>query len=700
MSLKKERQASSATALSGPKRRWRGTPTSVICGRLGRVTDRTAAAPPETTGYVLSHEADGTSFTVRENLVDILERELLGPINGPEEMLPFSPRQQYLVGLIAPVKLTSTSASELDQDDADDLTEVRLDDDGATVGRGVSTVAADEGDADAEDDDAEDRAPKQGLMIPASMGLRFQLPVDLVSFTVTASWGTYETIETGGVSKAGRPIRKYQRTPVEEARTIALADLTPGHTATVVLRDAICLRIDRYDDPEFGRVLVEIALCNDRETPLPIPSSMWMFQTKLLVDAGGAEVFLPVRDVLEQAWPEHDGEVRRLDLQYKDRLEFAIGRTCSADWLAGEGARRATSVSTVWLPTAATPQTRASEVEGATLSMKALSAITPDELRSGLAPLVSGYGAWLDRQEATASELPAHLHETAEFALWEARQAHQRLVAGLEFVASDPTALQCFRFMNRVMRDQRIASQVAEARKSESALSIALARQNLEAAEADGKQVAVVAPIPARVHPHAASRALTDPAAAFRSAERRLGSSCCSSRPVAARPRRTWASRPIPSRSGDGRRCVESADGPLNGRDGVSVLMRYTLGCSPPNNSSAQRALVCAAELARREDEATWGAEPFRIGLWVGTDVSPKRFDEADEQLEKVNDGASHRLTVLQISVARGAAPRSPRRDVKGDPTRGACSCTAATNWPLPILEGGRRSRGPSGADG
>ena len=91
MSLKEERQASPATAFPGLKRRWRGTPTSVICGRLGRVTDRTAAAPSEITGYVLSHEADGTSFTVRENLADILERELLGPINGPEEVLPFRP---------------------------------------------------------------------------------------------------------------------------------------------------------------------------------------------------------------------------------------------------------------------------------------------------------------------------------------------------------------------------------------------------------------------------------------------------------------------------------------------------------------------------------------------------------------------------------------------------------------------------------
>ena len=146
------------------------------------------------------------------------------------------------------------------------------------------------------------------------------------------------------MTKAGRPIRHYQRIPVEERRTIRLADLVPGKTASIALRDDACLRVDRYDDPQFGRVLVEIALCNDRETPMPIPLSMWMFQTKLQVDAGGAEVFLPVRDVLEQDWPEHDEEVKRLNLQYRNRLEFAIGRTCSVDWTVKEGSRRATAV--------------------------------------------------------------------------------------------------------------------------------------------------------------------------------------------------------------------------------------------------------------------------------------------------------------------------------------------------------------------
>ena len=166
------------------------------------MTDGTDVARPQA-AYGLNHQLDGSSLAVRENLLDILERELLGPIHGPEEVLPFSPRSQYLVGHIAPVKLTVSSvaaSSDDDSPDRGDLVEVRTDDDGLTEGRGLPAYAADETEADAEDDDAEDRAPKQGLMIPASMGLRFQVPADLESFTVTASWGTYETVETDQVT--------------------------------------------------------------------------------------------------------------------------------------------------------------------------------------------------------------------------------------------------------------------------------------------------------------------------------------------------------------------------------------------------------------------------------------------------------------------------------------------------------------------
>ena len=34
-------------------------------------------------------------------------------------------------------------------------------------------------------------------------------------------------------------------------------------------------------------------------------------------------------------------------------------------------------------------------------------------------------------------------------------------------------------------------------------------------------------------------------------------------------------------------------------------------------------ALICACEVIRRENPAQWGAEPFRIGLWVGSSTTP-----------------------------------------------------------------------------
>lgn len=596
--------------------------------------------------YELNFALDDTSFTVRENLADILERELLGPKFGPDEVLPFSPGSQYLVGLIAPVRLSSSAEVGADGDDASDLLEVRGDGASSHSQRGVPVNASDETDADTDEDDPDDRTPKQGLMVPASMGLRFQVPSDLAAFTAVASWGTYESVESDDVSSTGRPIRHYQRKPVEVACSVAMADLVPGQTLSLPLQDSIVLRIDRYDDPGFNRVLVEIALCNDRETPLPIPVSMWMFQTQLRVDAGGAEVFLPVRDVLEQVWPEHDEEVRRLDLQYRDRLEFAIGRTCSADWIAKRGARRATAVHTTWLPTAETAQTRARTVDGMLLSMDALSRATPQELIAGLEPLVVGYGTWLDEQEAIAAALPTHLQETADDVLFEARKVNSRLKAGLEFVTTSEEALRCFHFMNRVMRDQRTASQIALIRSSDPQLSVDDARERIDKDDS-GQPRAEWRPFQlAFILMQLA--ALSDPTAVQRSGDvKRVellffptgGGKTEAYLGLAAY---TFAIR---RRQG----IIDSSEGALSGLDGVSVLMRYTLRLLTAQQFQRATALVCAAELARLEDEVTWGMEPFRIGLWVGTDVSPKRFEEAEEQLARANEYGSHRLTVLQI---------------------------------------------------
>ena len=591
--------------------------------------------------YELTYSPDGRSWTARENLGDILERELLGPAGGAEEILDGSPDAAYLVGRIAPVKLTAGGDDPTQEGEVDAATDVgdAMD---AEQSRGVPLTAVDDSTVESDEDTAEDAPPKRGLMIPASMGLRFQIPTGLASFVVHSSWGVYNPIGGDDPERRGR---RYQRTPVARDIAVQVRDLRPGHTRTIPLVDEIVLRIDVYDDAERERLLVDVALCNDKETPRRIPVNAWLYQTKLTVDAGGSAVFLPVTDTLTDTRREEDDELRRLNLQYRDKLEFAIGRTCSVGWgRVDPDTRRTATVWTTWLPVVETPQTTAAEIAEAELDMQVLALADRDALEAGLQPIVDGYRTWPDEQADGARALPDHLREDADELVHEARQVADQLAAGVEHLLADDEALRCFRFMNRVMADQRVQTQVAELRAAQPEMSIAVARSSIiDTVRSPHSwrtfQLAfVLMQLPL----------LTDPAAEARSgatAKAQLlffptgGGKTEAYLGLAAY---TFAIR---RRQG----VVDTDDGGVDGHSGVAVLMRYTLRLLTAQQFQRATALVCAAEMARRDDVDTWGQEPFRIGLWVGTDVSPKRFDEAAAQLGKVSEGRAHRLTVLQI---------------------------------------------------
>ena len=147
------------------------------------MTTPDAGRPPQ---YRLEHEPDGSSWTARENMADVLERELLGPMNGATEVIDGAPDAAYLVGRIAPFKLTAGTGDPQDADTGEPDTDVG-DADDAEAGRGVPLTEVDDSGAGADEDSGLEDTPQQrGLMIPASMGLRCQIPADLESFTVTA----------------------------------------------------------------------------------------------------------------------------------------------------------------------------------------------------------------------------------------------------------------------------------------------------------------------------------------------------------------------------------------------------------------------------------------------------------------------------------------------------------------------------------
>ena len=604
--------------------------------------------------YPLLHEPDGRSWTARENLADILHREILGPADGDEEVIEVAPDVRYLLGRIAPVRLTDAPG---DPDDPHVTAELSED---PGEGRGVPAVGQDDQAPDGGEDNVEDEPQKRGLMIPASMGLRFQVPLDLDAFTVTASWGVYNPAKSERTTPTGRKIPAYQRTHVERSTVVRPAELTEDRTTAIPLLDEVALRIDCHRDDESGRLLVELALCNDRETPRRIPVHAWMFQTSLRVHADGRDAFLPVADLLTDTRFEPDDELRRLNLQYRDRLEFAIGRTCSADWTVAEGARRASEVRTTWLPVVDTPQTAAREIPGALLDMRRLAGAAVEEISAGLAPIATAYADWLQGQAEAALSLPDHLRTDAQEAVQEAGRVRDQLAGGLEFLLGDEEALRCFRFMNQVMADQRIQTQIADLRAGSPKLSRSEARRQVLARGPIAHswrtfQLAfILMQIESLMTPELARRSgdlarvelLFFPTGGGKT-EAYLGLAAYA---FAARRRQSLS---------------PGADPSIDGRAGVTVLMRYTLRLLTSQQFQRATAMVCSAELARRADPDTWGTEPFRIGLWVGTDVSPKRFEEADEQLRKVNDGRTHRLTVRQIQRCPWCGTRIEPRNLR-----------------------------------
>ncbi|WIX85855.1 DISARM system helicase DrmA [Amycolatopsis sp. DG1A-15b] len=617
-----------------------------------------------------------SSTQVRGDLVDLIEQELLGPREGAEEEILGTPRAQYSVGALAPVTIDPEQAIATTSETAADETG-----DPAETGEAISDVDrehlpqqgvpvdTDQETGTADDEEDRDEGPKGALTHPSSMGLRFQVPRNCGVLAVIATWGRYEGRRRE--NEGGRKILYSQRTPFERSVEIDVQD--PGEHVIlkpIELDDDVTLRVELFPLPD--RIIVEIALSNDRVTGMDAPPKDWLFQTKLKVksNSGGA-MFLPTRDAMEDSYDEDNDERRRLDLQYRHRLEFAIGRTCSATWTADEQTRRAVSVETTWLPTADVAQTVPGAAAGAITAMKVLAQLEADGAEAAFGPLIDGYSAWLAGQQAIAdNELPEHLRETAEDAIGEAEVVAERLREGMELLKNDQQALQAFQFMNRAMRDQRIHSQVAAARASDESKKINDVLAELIAREPDDPSVAswrpfqlafVLLQLPA----------LTDPAHPYRSGgaanvellffptgggktEAYLG--------LAAY---TFAIRRLQGK-------VETDDGMLDGGDGVAVLMRYTLRLLTSQQFQRAAALVCAAELIRQEDAVTWGEKPFSIGLWVGSAVSPKRYKDAERQVIEArgeNSWRAHGLTVLQLQRCPWCGTKiDPKRDVVADP--------------------------------
>lgn len=568
--------------------------------------------------------------------------DLLGPVDGTDETLHQDPRYRYLVGMLAP-------AAERDDDEPLALAASAGDEpDREAPAKAEQLDFGAEGEFPADEDDGEDGKTRSSLF-PSSMGLSFAVEGTVKELDVRVTWGRY--VKAAGepaASDEGQGDRVWERHHEDRSATVELVggQLTPvafattrpaGASEAALGQVVLTGRARRHGD--FW--LVELFLSNRQEGLKQNKATAWLFQPEVVVRTGGEACFVGRGEALGASVIAgvDEAEQLALEVQYRNLVEFAVGHGVGTHAeVADDNPQRAVEVRTSFLPTYEVPNTVPASVEdtpelaGLQLDMAELGACDDTEqLRGWLSALSGGYGDWLDRQlDSTVGVLEGQQLDAAEFSIGEARRVAGKVADGIDLVCSDPDALAAFRFANQVMHQQRIRTEAIRAHRAKPDLDV---DDLVDPAFADTVDI----PKNRRWRPFQLAFVLlnlpelVDPSHADRAGPQALVD-------VLFFPTgggKTEAYLGLTAFTFAIRRLHADRYAGYDGSDGVAVLMRYTLRLLTAQQFERAAAMVCAAEVIRREDLDTWGPVPFRLGMWVGSAVTPNDSEAAKDVIEE-----------------------------------------------------------------
>ncbi|EXI92855.1 MAG: hypothetical protein AW12_00335 [Candidatus Accumulibacter sp. BA-94] len=579
----------------------------------------TTPAPLSSSTPVL---ATKTPSELRDELTDMVIRDLLGPAGGPDEELnqyEDHAYQRYLVGMLAP-KGSEIAGGELDE------------------------LATGDG------DDGEEGAPESGVpagstYFPSSMGLSFVVATETKEIVVETDWGQYQRIKSAvQQNKDGNPANVWKRQSV-----IAPAMVLPLKENTITPRamhpdHPLVLLQGRIRSTEDGWV-VTLFIVNQQEerTRRGEPKDeVWVFQPKLRVHGTEHQpIFVQRKNAkadLSKMDPLTREESATLEMLYRHQREFAVGHGISVHaTLPAALAERATQVETEWVPMFEVPQQTPRSADddenlaGLTMDMKALAELPKAGLIASLRHIETAYRMWIKAEEAKltwpAEKLAGH-EEGAKRAGDRCARALERIKAGIDLIETNPLAEEAFRFANHAMWQQRIHSTFSrKVRKKEMKVEEGVTTLDVEKNRSWRLfQLAfVLLNLPSLTDLHHPDRSHETDAVAdllwFATGggktEAYLGLTAY-----------TLALRRLQGEV-EGRR----------GDHGIAVLMRYTLRLLTLQQFQRATALICACETIRRADIGKWGETPFRLGLWVGNKTTPNTLAAAANALRQRNVG-------------------------------------------------------------
>ncbi|MGM0840269.1 MAG: DISARM system helicase DrmA [Bacillota bacterium] len=470
---------------------------------------------------------------------------------------------------------------------------------GKLVPFGSSSNVVNESDLDiqtnqlTEDEKVDEHLSNRDIFRPSSMGLSFKMK-KLGRVRIDAKWAMYlgDTHERYQRSESWNVELKANETQILENRN---KDSDPARVKySVMEREGIY------------HVSVFIYNSYQREDQYPKQDEI-MFQTKLSMSFD--EEYMAVFSSKADRFNVSD------ELLYRDFKELAIGHGVGVDWNIESGR---VNIESTWLPFYELPSVDHTTFKGYSFSMKELSRMTAKELSEYLSIIPKKYNEWLDNQCDAIQDLDPELKSEANRNIKKIRKIITRIENGIKFItqSDDCFGKQAFQFANRCMLLQRAHTKVAlEYRSSNKRIRPVL----------DGKwrlfQVMfLLMSVDGVSDKNHEDREMVDliwfptgggkteaylGVAAYLMAFRRLSANILNVEEYA----------------------------------GVTVFMRYTLRLLTTQQFQRATALICAAEYIRAEQPHKYGTLPFSIGLWIGSDSSPNRLEDACEKMEEIRQG-------------------------------------------------------------
>lgn len=535
-------------------------------------------------------EADVTRFPDRDRMLKYLRDQLVGPVDGDDEVLyEKAPQHRYLTAILFPTSLDVVTADA--GNPVDDSEEV------------------DDRPGALPDDDEEDPVTLSGQSRPSSAGISF-MATHRSAILVEVHAARYRSIAED----------EWQREPLDLVGDDGLRIDPPSLGASRKLAlwgEAATIEVSWRPHPDGVIITVVLVNRNVQEERSAVRPEDCLFQVGLRCSVVDGEV----SRYPSQARAHSDEEAEELELLYRDAPVYAVGHGAAACW--DTTADPPGWVGTSFLPVHVVPDVTfdlPDVADAVQLNRLAEIESAPERTFAALTQFVDRYTDWITTTWVNLAESPPTAVSFCRKPRLQERatRARDRMLGGVALLRDDEYARKAFGLANRVMAMQ-------------------MAHSSLELAGS----------------PHRPSEA-PDPTVDYDSLSPtwrpfQLGFLLLTMKGVVQEGEDRDLVDLIWFPTGGGKTeaylglaAFTILNRRLTLRDegaGTTVVTRYTLRLLTAQQFQRAATMIAACELLRRDSDGRLGSRPVSIGIWVGGENSPNTFADARRLLARAREG-------------------------------------------------------------